>query len=100
MIVPGGHRIPQRRKPCTLNQGGVSRELSLGDAASIQCGDVLRVRFQSPVLNRQRLLDQGFDLLRCLRIYRLMRSIDEIVVCVFPGAECSKAVQLMEQHSI
>ena len=29
-----------------------------------------------------------------------MRSIDEIIVCVFPCAERSDAVQFVEQHSI
>ena len=93
MIAARAHRVSQRRKPGTLNQCGVERELSAGHASGIEHIDVIRIARQFRFFEFFGLIYQLLNALVLRRIRRTMGLSDETVVGVLPGVHRSHAVE-------
>ena len=94
MIAARAHRIAQSGKPGALDERGVKRELSAGDAAGIEHIDVVRIALQFDVFQFLGLLYQLLDALLLRRIGGTVREPDEVVVGVIAGVHRAHAIQL------
>ena len=80
-VIPArSHRIAQSRKPGALDQGGVKRELSAGDAAGIEHIYIVRIVREFGVFQFLGLLHQLLDAFLLRGIGGTMRLSDKIVV--------------------
>src|SRR5262249_48811253 len=98
VVMASAQSVAQRGKPRTLDQAGVSGELSASNSAGVKRAYIFRIRLEQVLLKVECALHQILDLFLYCRISRPVRHVDEAVVGVFRGVQRAHPIQLVKQN--